>query len=124
MSLALFVARLNFAWHSSWPLTIISTPLEVIGLFDCALCFWVILKYSPAPIASGSLRATIDDSITRDARDWVDMGGDVLITGLGLGSLMTYQSVLDVCSKRLGMLSWGLAGRYRTLLRNLMHESP
>ncbi|KAH8896621.1 hypothetical protein GQ53DRAFT_889865 [Thozetella sp. PMI_491] len=106
------------------------TPTEVVWTFDAALCMWAYIRFSGYVFASRtgpSLQNLPHYALSwkppPSLDDWVQSGeGDISVQGLGSGSDINVRSVLRSAAERLDVMSWGLAARYREVLRDLLSE--
>jgi hypothetical protein len=97
---------------------------------------WAFLRFSGLSFSSSADPDAISDgcgtgrhyligwqaSLSLD--EWIESGGgDVSVQGLGSGTDINVQAVLRGAAERLGVMSWGLATRYREVLKDLLTDS-
>lgn len=112
-----------------------STPTELIWIFDAALCMWAFLRFSGLSFSSSADPDAISDGggtgrhyliswqASPSLDEWIESGGgDVSVQGLGSGTDINVQAVLRGAAERLGIMSWGLATRYREVLKDLLTD--
>ncbi|OAA69693.1 Fungal transcriptional regulatory protein [Cordyceps fumosorosea ARSEF 2679] len=101
-------------------------PAETVLCLDVALTFWALLKFSSdLGGAGGGARQrpfSIFWSNCDDAGEWVKNGGAVYFQGLGELRELTSAKCLAIFRQRMGIMSWGLADRFKHVLLNLERE--
>ncbi|CAK7236008.1 hypothetical protein SCUCBS95973_009460 [Sporothrix curviconia] len=111
------------------------TPTEVIWTFDAALAMWAVLRFSgqslegPHQHQSGGAPPVYNHHVLLTWKpspfldDWVrSIRGRLSVQGIGNndGGALTAASVLKGASKRLEVMSWGLAAKYRVVLKGML----
>ncbi|CAK7228811.1 hypothetical protein SBRCBS47491_007034 [Sporothrix bragantina] len=115
------------------------TPTEVIWTFDAALAMWAFLRFSGqslegqsvhsqqqpggTPVTDHHVLLTWKPSPLLD--DWVRSGQKRLsVQGIGNNDsgAITAASVLKGASERLEVMSWGLAAKYRVVLKGMLAQ--
>lgn len=110
-----------------------STPTEIVWIFDSALTLWACLRFARIEWHNGTGTGTapgpiirqfyIGWNITQSLDEWILTGqGRIVVQGLGHGSDISVEAILRGAIERLDAVSWGLAGIYREVLRNLLVE--
>ncbi|WVQ73151.1 hypothetical protein IAR50_002715 [Cryptococcus sp. DSM 104548] len=91
--------------------------------FDCALMFWVILKYAPHQLMPSTSEAASFSAKWFDMTPpemWVAHGGSILFPFLGSSASWTIPMILRHFMERLGKMPWGLALQNKLVLENLL----
>ncbi|WVQ80691.1 hypothetical protein IAT38_002796 [Cryptococcus sp. DSM 104549] len=96
---------------------------ELFWTFDCALVFWVILKYAPGQLASSTFQSAFFAANWFDTSPpemWLSHGGQLILPYLGSSLIWTVSSMLETFMRRLETMPWGLAVQYRLVLGRLL----
>ncbi|KAL1907179.1 hypothetical protein Sste5344_007130 [Sporothrix stenoceras] len=110
------------------------TPTEVIWTFDAALAMWAFLRFSGQSLngqkSNNATSILLTWKPSPSINEWVKTGrGGVSVQGIGNGSssddngTITAAAVLRGASERLEVMSWGLAAKYRVVLKGMLAQA-
>ncbi|KFY16961.1 hypothetical protein V492_00970 [Pseudogymnoascus sp. VKM F-4246] len=99
------------------------TPSEAVWIFDVALSFWAIIEFGTdlGSSAAAQVRTTVTWSGSSDADGWIQNGGPVSFQGIGDLAELNAARILSVFCERLENMPWGIADRFRHVLRTENH---
>lgn len=114
---------------------------EPFWVFDCALVFWVVVKYGTDALGGSGIKSALFAAnctpIMRDlcplpAADcplgfdveppaiWVEHGGQIFLPYLGSSSALNVSETLRFFMERLHKIPWGMAALFRQVLAKLL----
>ncbi|ODN81756.1 hypothetical protein, variant [Cryptococcus amylolentus CBS 6039] len=100
-----------------------NSAADMFLTFDCALMFWVILKYAPHQLVSSTAESVFFEAKWFDIIPpdmWIAHGGSINFPFLGSSATWTIPAILRHFMERLSKMPWGLALQNKLVLEKLL----